>query len=101
MGSNQSIRTLNECSRTNKVHKRHDTIHVQYRHDQLLQFRLITLHNHALRQMHPKPVSMIRKLKIQKKESELQGIRIKTSGKDPLLSISIHLYTLTVMQMRK
>ena len=47
LGSNQSIRTLNECSRTNKVHKGHDIIHVQYGHDQLLQFRLSTLHNHA------------------------------------------------------
>ena len=65
LGSNQSIRTLNECSRTNKVHKGHDTIHVQFR--QLLQFRLSTLHNHALRKIHPKTVSMIRKLKIQKK----------------------------------
>ena len=71
LGSNQSIRTLNECSRTNKVHKRHDTIHVQYGHDQLLQFRLSTLHNHAPRKMHPKTVSMIRKLKIQKKRKQV------------------------------
>ena len=98
--SNKSIRTLKDYSRANKVHKSHDTIQMQYRHDQLLQLRLSTLHNHAFRKMHPKTVSKIHELKIQKKRKRAPREKITISGKDPHLSIWIHLYTSTVMQKR-
>ena len=83
LGSNQSIRTLKDNSRANKVHKSHDTIQVQYRCDQLLQLRLSTLHNHALRKMHPKTVSKICKLKIQKKRKHAPRDKNKNKWQRP------------------
>ena len=82
-GSNQSIRTLKDYSRANKVHKSHDTIQVQYGCDQLLQLRLSTLHNHALRKMHPKTVSKIRELKIQKKRKHAPRDKNKNKWQRP------------------
>ena len=56
---------------------------MQYRCDQLLQLRLSTLHNHALRKMHPKTVSKICELKIQKKRKHAPRNKNKNKWQRP------------------